>query len=118
MSTNNQIPRTRSTGTVTSSHTLPSDEVLETLESLARDLWGEYWTIKIECFADGTNQAMAVHGGSKVTDHDRDQRVREVERIAVDEDGQVGYDRVHLTRSDLVEMVEKQVVDDPSDLDV
>ncbi|WP_436936564.1 hypothetical protein [Halovenus marina] len=56
----------------------------EQLENIARDLWGEEWTIETRKWADGSSQSIAFHT-KKVVDRDAD--ILERELLKLTEDG-------------------------------
>ncbi|WP_254532717.1 hypothetical protein [Natrinema gelatinilyticum] len=75
----------------------------EALEQIARERWGDQWTIRVNHYADGTTRRYAMHSDGRLRpdehNFDDDARVLEQERIWVNVDEQQIYrDRVHIRK--------------------
>ncbi|SEQ29757.1 hypothetical protein [Natrinema salaciae] len=90
---------------------------LDRLEELARERWGERWTITQKHFADGTTKQTAWRTYGPV-DVDDDGQVFDIERIRL-EDDEVLHDRVYQRNDDVVEVIDYEVCgpDEISELD-
>lgn len=84
-----------------------ADGHLEKLEELARERWGERWTIKIQHFATGSRKAIAYHSRGVVDETDDGTTIRELERLQIDEDGRVGFDRIRVRPREVLDVLER-----------
>lgn len=82
-------------------------EPLERLKELARERWGEQWTITQQHFADGTTKQTAWRTYGPV-DADTDGQVFGVERIRLEGD-EVLHDRVYQRDDDVVDVIDHEV---------
>jgi glutathione peroxidase-family protein len=90
---------------------------LEHLEEIARERWGERWTITQKHFADGTTKATAWRTYGPV-DIDTDGQVFEIERIRI-KDGEALHEHVYQRDGTVIERFSSEItdVDEISDLD-
>lgn len=99
-----------------------ADEDLVRLKELARERWGNQWTITQKHFADGTTKATAFRSLGQVDDLDDadvdEGMVFECERIRIKGD-RVLHDHVYVRNEEVIETVEYEIsdVDEISDLD-
>lgn len=84
---------------------------LDHLEALARERWGDEWTMRITRWADGDQQAIVVHSVGVVDDSD-DGKILEKERIQSYRDGSVRWDRVHERKPEVVDVRESERLDE------
>lgn len=93
---------------------MPSD-ALDRLKAAARDRWGDRWTIRVQHFATGNTKAIAFHSRGTVDRDDVDGKVLDVERLQLDDDGRLGYDRVHVSPQQIIDVRERDRIDDADD---
>lgn len=92
---------------------MPED--VDRLEELARERWGERWTIETKRFADGDRQSIAYHSRGVVDADEYDEKLVEFERLQLTDDGAVGYDRVWIRQEAIVDVREQELLDAPVD---
>jgi len=80
------------------------------LRDVARDRWGDGWTLKIEEYADGSRDHRVVHSRG-VVETDAGPAV-ERDRLLFDADGRIVRDRVQTTTGD---QLSREVVERPVD---
>lgn len=81
---------------------------LDRLKAAARERWGDEWIVEQQHFANGNSKEIAVHTNGPVERDDVDGEVRELERLQID-DGEIGYDKIHIRPETVVEVLERDV---------
>ena len=84
------------------------DSELDRLKTVARELWGDSWTIRVTRWADGSQQAFAFrsHG---LADPDSDDDLYERERMVLnDESSEYLIRREVYRQEDIVDIVDRE----------
>ncbi|PSQ25258.1 hypothetical protein BRD03_14565 [Halobacteriales archaeon QS_9_68_17] len=90
------------------------DDMIDRLETEARERWGERWRIDVTRWADETVDVVAVHSNGLVTDHDGDEKLHDLERLYTDGDGRIAYEHVHVCHEKVASRLEETVLHDPA----
>lgn len=80
---------------------------IKRLKELARERWGDKWTITQKHFADGTTKQTAWRSYGPV-DVDSEGQVFDIERIRLEGD-EVLHDRVYQRNDDVVEVFDHEI---------
>jgi hypothetical protein len=90
------------------------DDMIDRLETEARERWGERWRIDVTRWADETVNVVAVHSNGLVTDHDGDEKLHDLERLYTDSDGRIAYEHVHVRREEVDSRLDETILHDPA----